>query len=197
MIQVDLVTVFHNETNHVQQQKLRRHIAALEPNGGYRFIAVDNRVTNRGFAKACNVGAFHPEATAPIIGFLNPDVHIDGPFLDLVIATINDTTVITGCRFDKADEELSAWGVKDWVCGAAFFVQRRWFTAVGGFDEQYVWAWEETDLVRQAESQSLVVRPIPLPIRHSSPSVDTASDARYKYTHFTRGAQRFYRKWGR
>jgi GT2 family glycosyltransferase len=197
MIRFDLVTVFHNDTNHAQHEALRDRIAKVEPDGGYRYIAVDNRTTNRGFAKACNLGAFHPEAHAPIIGFINPDVHIDGPFLDEVAATIDDLTVITGCRFNKTDRELRTWGLSNWVCGAAMFVQRRWFTATSGFDEQFVWAWEETDLIRRAEYQGLRCRPASLPIRHASPEANSDEDTRYKRTHFNRGAQRYYSKWGR
>lgn len=196
VIHMDLITVFHNETNFAQHEELRVRVSRHEPAGGYRFIAVDNRTNNRGFARACNVAAFHPEVDAPLIGFLNPDIEIDGPFIDAVAATINDRTVITGSRFGKTDQELRHWGLEDWVCGAAMFVQRRWFTAVGGFDEQFVWAWEETDLIRQAEAQGLCCQSKNLPIRHKSPTRDTAADARYKHTHFTKGAQRYYSKWG-
>lgn len=195
-MRADLITVFHNSTNHAQHLELQRLIALHEPDGGYRFIAVDNRYHNRGFARACNVGALHPDADAPIIGFLNPDVAVDGGFIDRAAAAIDNHTVITGCRFDKPDVELRHWGVDDWVCGAAFFVQRRWFAAVGGFDEQFTWAFEETDLIRQAQAQGLACQSIGLPIRHESPSVDSPEDGRYKQVHFQRGSQRFFSKWG-
>jgi GT2 family glycosyltransferase len=197
VINIDLVTVFHNETNYAQHRQLARQLALHEPDGGYRIIAVDNRTTNRGFARGCNLGALHPDAHAAVIGFLNPDAEIDGSFIATVLATIDGTTVITGARFAKPDSELRAWGVRDWVCGAAMFVQRRWFESVDGFDEQFVWSWEETDLIRQAERHGLTCRSIPLPIRHHSPNVDTPADARYKHANFNQGAQRFYRKWGR
>lgn len=195
-MRADLVTVFHNEVNHAQHLQLRDAIAHYEPAGGYRFIAVDNRTTNRGFARACNLGALHAGGTAPILGFLNPDTIIDGPFLDPVAVALDTRTVITGCRFGKPDRELKIWGVRDWVCGAALFVRRHWFTAVGGFDEQFTWAWEESDLIRQAQDQGYQCRSINLPIRHQSPAQDTPEDARYKQFNFTRGQQRFYRKWG-
>jgi GT2 family glycosyltransferase len=193
----DLVTVFHNDTNHAQHIELRDAIGRHEPLGGYRFIAVDNRTTNRGFARACNLGALGVGADAPIIGFLNPDLEVHGPFLDKVAATINDRVVIAGERFGKAHHELAFWGVQDWVCGAAFFVQRTWFEAVHGFDEQFEWAWEETDLIRQAQADSRTCRSIPLPVKHGSPDVDSPTDVQYKRTHFQRGSQRFYSKWGR
>jgi GT2 family glycosyltransferase len=197
VIYIDFVTVFHNETNHAMLETLRARLDAHEPDGGYRFIAVDNRTINRGLARARNLGAFHPDADAPVIGFLNPGVEIEGPFINSVLGVIGEPTVITGCRFGKSDEELEHWGVSDWVCGAALFVQRRWFKDVGGFDEQFVWSWEDTDLIRQAERQGLQCRSIPLPIRHHSPIDDTAQEARYKLSNFNLGAQRYNRKWMR
>jgi GT2 family glycosyltransferase len=195
-MRADLITVFHNATNYEQHCQLQDAIAAHEPTGGYRFIAVDNRTTNRGFAKACNLGALHAGGDAPIIGFLNPDVIIEGPFLDAVERTLDDRTVITGARFGKPQRELDIWGVRDWVCGAALFVQRRWFQSVGGFDEQFVWSFEETDLIRRAETDGWQVRSILLPIRHESPAENSPEDAQYKQLHFSRGQQRYYRKWG-
>jgi GT2 family glycosyltransferase len=195
MIRVDLVTVYHNQRHHDLHLELFEAIKQHEPEGGYRFIGVDNRVVNRGFARACNIGALHPDADAPVIGFLNPDVLIHGPFIDSATAAIDNVTVITGCRFGKPAHELQHWGVTDWVCGAAMFVQRRWFTVSGGFDEQFVWAWEETDLIRRAESQGLACRSLRLPILHTSPGTDTETDSRFKLKHFTRGAQRYHSKW--
>lgn len=196
MINIDIVTVFHNETNHRQQIELFQSIKRHERTGGYCLIAVDNRVTNRGFARACNLGAFHPNATAPIIGFLNPDARVNGQFIDAATAPIDDTTVITGARFPKPQKQLQVWGIRNFVCGAAMFVQRKWFTAVNGFDEQFVWAWEEVDLIRQAESQRLQCKPIVLPIEHESPTIVSPEDRRYKQTYFDLGAKRYYRKWG-
>ena len=56
--------------------------------------------------------------TAPVIGFLNPDVQVHGPFLATAAAILRGRVVITGCRFNKSTFELQAWGVRDWVCGA-------------------------------------------------------------------------------
>jgi GT2 family glycosyltransferase len=190
----DFVTVFHNERNHAEQQRLRASLLTHEPDGGYTYISVDNRVHNRGFAGGCNAGAFAPGADAPVIGFLNPDALITGPFLAAVERALANA-VITGCRYGKADRELHIWGVTDWVCGAAMFVRRSWFAGVGGFDTQFVWGWEETDLIRQAQAQGLRCQSIDLPIEHSSPAEDNNTDAAYKRAHFQQGAQRFYRKW--
>jgi len=196
-LRADFVTVYHNDGNYDQHKHLRATLVQHEPAGGYTFIGVDNRRNNRGFAGGCNAGAFTDGATAPIIGFLNPDATIAGPFLDAVTATLVAPVVITGCRFGKPAAELRSWGVKDWVCGAAMFVSRSWFTSVGGFDAQFVWGWEETDLIRQAEAQDLQCRSIALPIQHESPAQNSVQDTRFKHYHFNRGAERFRRKWPR
>lgn len=197
MIKLDIVTVHHNETNRRQASELHDAILAVEPTG-WRFISVDNSTINRGFAKGCNWGATHPKATAPFIAFINPDAGIDGPFIDRALRAFanSDKVVITGCRWGKPDRELAIWGVSDWVCGAAFFVRRSWFVQVGGFDERYVWSWEETDLVRQAEAAGLVVRSCDLPITHDSPEENSEADAKYKQFHFEQGRRAFARKWG-
>lgn len=195
-VHIDLITVYHNDTNYQQHLELRNALARHEPAGGYRFIGVDNRTRNRGFAVACNLGARHPDANAPIIGFLNPDVEVDGPFIAEVRTKLTGRCVITGCRFEKSDHDLNAWGVNDWVCGAALFVNRKWFQVVDGFDEQFVWSHEETDLIRQAESQRLTCEPIDLPIRHESPGNDSQVDVAYKRYHFEQAQKRFLRKWG-
>lgn len=196
-LRADLVTVFHNEHNYRQHQQLRAMLGRHEPGGGYAFIRVDNRRTNRGFGGGCNAGAFTKGANSPIIGFLNPDAIIRGPFIDKVSSTLTGPIVITGCRFNKPTRELNDWGVADWVCGAALFVTRHWFTSVGGFDPQFVWGWEETDLIRQAQAAGYGCRSIDLPIEHDSPSTDSPTDSRYKQYHFKLGAQRFYSKWPR
>ena len=195
-LRADFVTVYHNETNYEQHKDLRRALEKYEPNG-YTFIGVDNRKNNRGFGVGCNVGAFTQGATAPIIGFLNPDTEVHGPFLHKVESALIHPVVITGCRFGKPESELRLWGVTDWVCGAAMFVSRKWFTSVNGFDPQFVWGWDETDLIRRAQVQGLRCQSIDLPIMHASPTQNSAEDTLYKQFHFNRGSQRFYSKWSR
>jgi N-acetylglucosaminyl-diphospho-decaprenol L-rhamnosyltransferase len=192
-VAMDVVTVFHNERNYAQHLDLCRAIEQWE---GHRVnvVVVDNRVDNRGFARACNLGA--KEGTAPCLGFLNPDAVVSGPFVDQVIEALrNPEVVITGCRFDKPAHELRIWGCREWVCGAAMFVRRAWFEATGGFHEGYTWSWEDSDLVRRAEQQGLQVRPIVLPITHQSPSWESPEDAAYKRRHFDEGARLFRARW--
>lgn len=194
---IDIVTVYHNDHNYDLLLEQRAALAKHEPDGGYRHIGVDNRTKNRGFAAGCNLGASHATASAPIIGFINPDAVIEGPFISTVCRTIKSPVVITGCRYDKPAKELAIWGVNDWVCGATLFVDRKWFESIGGFDEQFVWSWEETDLIRTAESHGLECRSVDLPITHASPGDDSPADSQYKAFHFTQSQRRFARKWGK
>lgn len=190
---VDLVTVFHNEKNKDEALSTLAHLLDVEDSQRWLWVPVDNRIRNRGFAAGCNLGAAH--GNAPVIGFLNPDVQVRGPFLDQVLRTLGGNVVITGCRFGKPDLELRVWGVRDWVCGAAFFVSRQFFEEAGGFDEQFVWGWEETDLIRQAQAHNFRVRSIPLPIYHASPDDNSPKDIDYKRRYFEVGAERFRAKW--
>lgn len=192
----DLITVFHNETNHWQAIELQSEISVTEVGMPYTFIGVDNRIENRGFAKGCNYGA--RQGTGDIIGFLNPDVEVLGWFLMTVARefTRDPQLCITGERFGKPQRELRDWGVRDWVCGAAMFVRRSWFEQLGGFDERYVWGWEETDFIRRTEAAGGAVRSITLPLAHSSPSDDNEADAAYKRLHFENGKKLYREKWG-
>lgn len=190
----DIVTVFHNEDNHSLHLELIEQINMHEPNR-VSIIAVDNRVNNRGFAAGCNLGAQY--GTAPVIGFLNPDTEVYGPFVDSVHAAFmaDDNLVITGCRFGKLDREINAWGCHDWVCGAAFFVRRDWWEQVGGFDTIYRWSWEETDMIRRAQEQKKNVKSIVLPLKHDSPVINSDTDSAYKNHWFEHGARVFNKRW--
>lgn len=193
---IDIVTVVHNSTNRALAGQLEEQIASIE-DAQWRFILVDNGQINRGFAAGCNWGALHPKAKAPIIGFLNPDVEVKGPFIEQVRTELaRPGVVICGNRFGKPKRELQIWGVTDWVCGAVFFVKRDWFTEVGGFDQRYVWSHEETDLCRQAEAAGHRVKSIELPIEHASPTQESPADHAYKRKFFEQGRRQFNRKWG-
>lgn len=192
---MDVVTVFHSEKAYRDHLELTSLIARYEAKGGWQMIGVDNRVTNRGFAAGCNLGAFDERANAPVIGFINPDAIVTAAFMDDVMAAMRDGAVIAGPNFGKTPEEIRSWGLRTWVCGAAFFVNREWFTEVGGFDEQFVWAWEETDLCRRAEQQRRKITNLRLPIEHDSPDENTPEEAAYKNEHFDRGAILYRRKW--
>ncbi len=191
---VDLVTVFHNDKNRGQAKQLYEELVRQEGHI-FEMTAVDNRETNRGYGPACNLGA--RAGSSPYVGFLNPDLEVDGPFLKQVVAAFADPKVlIAGSRFGKPQADLYMWGCKEWVCGACMFVHRGWFDNVGGFDEQFYWGWEETDLIRRVQQRRGEVRALELPVRHHSPADDSPEDAEYKRRGFRAGRDHFVLKYG-
>jgi GT2 family glycosyltransferase len=199
---IDFVVVHYNEKSHRQTVELARSLNIFHSNQAhtYRFVDIDNGQVNRGFAKACNLGALitNDEHAGDIIGLLNPDVLIRGAFIEQVVEEFraDPQLMVCGERFGKPAELLDAWDVSDWVCGAAFFVRRDWFHTLGGFDEQFVWSWEETDFIRQTEQIGKRVKSISLPISHTSPDDDSDNVLFYKHYHLNRGWQLYKRKWG-
>ena len=192
---VDLVTIVHNDMNRSFAERLRVGLELHEPDN-YRLIVRDNFAVNLGFAKGCNWGA--KQATSDIIGFVNPDVIVHGAFLDRVSEVFTDeNVVITGESFREPGHAYGHIGLKSWVCGAALFVRKSWFDEVGGFDEQFVWSWEETDLCRLAESQGHVVKPVRLALQHDRSHVKDESeiDRKYKHKHMIEGSKIYHAKW--
>ena len=191
---IDIVTVYHNKINKQQAEDLQTRLAEIEPD--CNFFPHSNEEDNLGFAKACNLKA--ALGSAEIIGFLNPDVEILNRFSDTVIDIMkNPKIVITGNRFNKPSRELKIWGVNDWVCGASFFVKRSFFEQVGGFDERFIWSWEETHMIRTAESMGFSVRSHELPIKHSSPEINSLEDSEYKNRYFNLGSKIYYNHWSK
>ncbi len=185
---IDVVTVFHNAESKADAYKLKEQVTSFPQVASHHLV--DNTVENRGFAKGCNLGAYY--GSAPIVGFLNPDAKLTGDFCPGVIRTIQSGATITGESFGKPKREVRIWGCHDWVCGAAMFVDRKWFESVGGFDERFVWSWEETALIRLAEKHGRVVRSISLPIEHQSPSEMPVAESEYKNKWFDHGQKLFY-----
>lgn len=199
MALVDLVTVEYTDAHRDEAVALRERVESVEGDK-IRFCSVRNEENYwGGYAAACNVGASSFGAgTSPVIGFLNPDVQVLGPFADEVTRLLQSPhAAITGNKFGKPTRELRAWGCRDWVCGATFFVKRDWFEKVGGFHEEYVWSWEETDLVRQAQAEKMLVISRELPLRHASPDPETDPHRELKSKMFARGREIFYRRWPR
>lgn len=195
MTDIDLVSVFHNDHNYKMWADLVQQVYVHESPDRVEVYGVDNRVENRGFSKGCNIGSLWGEA--PVIGFVNPDAKCLGPFVDTVMSVLQpEDVVVTGHRFGKQQYELNAWGVQDWVCGACFFVERDWFMKLGGFDEVYVWGWEETDFIRRTEMNGKRVVSVDLPFYHESPNTNNAQDIAYKRKHFEVGATKFKERWG-
>jgi hypothetical protein len=190
---IDIVTVYHNAKNLQQADDLWTDLCRYEDTASFAFYGHSNIENNLGFAKGCNIAA--AKGTGDVIGFLNPDVKIRGPFFHFVERTLGGDVKVTGCRFGKRQVELDEWGVNQWVCGATFFVLRDWFEELGGFDEQFVWSHEETDFIRRTERKRKKVIPLDLPIEHDSPSDDARTDADYKIRHFDEAKVLYRKKW--
>ena len=190
---IDIVTVHHNSFNKKLALDLSDRLEELEP-GVFNHILHDNSVDNVGFAAGCNFGA--KLGSSNVIGFLNPDVVLHKAFSDQVVSILSIPGIeVTGNRFGKHSSELEVWGVKNWVCGAVFFTTRYWWDKLGGFDEQFVWSFEETDFIRRTEALGGVVRSANLPITHDSPVDDSEEDREYKERYFEKAKIKFYEKW--
>lgn len=121
----------------------------------HTITVIDNSVENRGFSKAANLGA--SIGSGDIIAFMNPDLKLAFHWADSTMAVLDTdpNVVICGPRLIDGFEwprDVSGNGIHDWVCGACYFVRRDFFESRGGFDERYFFGYEETDLIRQAES---------------------------------------------
>lgn len=194
MAVVDVVTVYHRGENFRLAVALHDVLLSEPEELEFEFFGVDNRTENRGFAKACNLGA--REGSSPFIAFLNPDLRIHGPILADGISPLlgSPDVVIAGPAFGKTPDQWGRWGVREWVCGAAMFVQRAWFERVGGFCEDYVWGWEETDLIRRAQAMKMKSRTVELNCSHGGWD-DDETDQAFKSKHLREGARIFYRRW--
>lgn len=197
---MDLITIEYSTLNEIQIDTLKADLEKYEKDN-YRLIIHDNTTENVGFAKGSNLGA--EQATTDIIGFINPDVAVNGPFIGIVEQRFADDPdlAITGCAFRPDPQgDYARVGLSNWVCGAAFFVRRDWFLAQGGFDERFVWSWEETDLCLQATKQRLKIEPIDhlLPLVHygTPPGVQSQADLEYKQFWLREGERLFKEKWG-
>lgn len=141
----------------------RSALAALCRSHGARLIVNPH---NLGFGVACNRGA--EGATTEFLLFLNPDAALMADTLDQLVAAAERYPLASamnprivgydGSAFFKRKSYLmprSEWMPRGWpesdrevsvLSGAAFFVRRRDFEAVGGFDPKIFLFHEDDDL---------------------------------------------------
>lgn len=141
---------------------------------------------NRGFGYANNRGA--EKATGDILFFLNNDTLLTGDIIPVMSRMLNEdrSIGIAAPKLLNEDGSLQVssgafpsiaaeWRTKlsvgnisahallqpDWVTGAAFFIRREVFQAIGGFDEEYFMYFEDVDLCKRVADQGLTIRYIP------------------------------------
>lgn len=146
----------------------------------HTVTVIDNSYDNRGFSKAANMGSRW--GNGDFIAFINPDLYLMNGWADNIIAALqNPDVAIAGARLNDGmpwPRDVSSNGIKTWVCGACYFVRRNFFELVGGFDEQFFFTYEETDLIKQAENMGFLIvvtdedKPKINHIRHNTPFHD-------------------------
>lgn len=203
---IDFVVIYHRDAMLQETERLLKEIRQYERTTDWEVYPWDNREENLGFAKAANKAA--AAGSSHVIGFLNPDLRVGGPFIRTVCGTLQRYgawPLVTGSSFGKSRVIIENWGLKDWVCGANFFVVRDWFEKLGGFDEGFVWGLEETDFCLRTQTicgeipAHIMKHPIlsndELPLLHVAID-DRPEDRAYKQAHYQAGRFYFRKKWG-
>lgn len=135
--------------------------------------ALIENAQNKGFGVACNQGAAH--ATTEFILFLNPDAQLTPGSLEALVAAadrypqasaMNPRIATPDGRpvFQRKSHLVSRadWMPRGWpdedcevpvLSGAALFVRRAAFEAVGGFDPRIFLYHEDDDLARRLKDQ--------------------------------------------
>ena len=157
MIRADIVIPFSDDLGLQDATGLCDRIRNVETDGGVRLFLIDSRDKPRSTPAASNLGAFHPEAKAPVVGFLEPATEVHGPFVDQAISYLHDRTVLIGTLplIDASDVPY------------VMFVKRAWLRAVGGFDIQFMWQQACSDLIMRATSQGESYKIVKLPLTHA------------------------------
>jgi len=134
----------------------------------YEVVVIDNNKTNRGFAKACNIGA--KKAKGRYLLFLNPDTQIIKADFDELISFLDNhlKVGVIGLKIllENGSDQPYSYGQKfgifsklgllpgrrlDWVSGGAMVVRRKLFERLGGFDERFFMYFEDQDLCLRAK----------------------------------------------
>ena len=190
---LDVVTINYHSTKDVG--RLLMAIADTVP-ARHTVTVIDNSYDNRGFSRAANLGASYGHGA--VIAFLNPDIHLVPGWADETLSAMDadKNLVICGPRLldgIRWPRDTSRNKIKNWVCGACFFVRRDFFESRGGFDERFFFTYEETDLIRRAETAGFGVlatnqtNPRVKHVRHNTPFHDEQ---------LQKGSVLFHEKWG-
>ncbi|KKQ45180.1 MAG: glycosyl transferase family 2 [Candidatus Moranbacteria bacterium GW2011_GWC2_37_8] len=146
------------------------------------YVKVMNLPLNEGFATACNIGA--EIAKSKILFFLNPDTQIANMIEDELISALNfpgvgivaPTLILPNKEIQpwSAGQSLNLWALLknnfaenkhfnnkeaafDWVSGAAFFISKKLFTTINGFDEKFFMYFEDIDLCKRIRNKKFLI----------------------------------------
>lgn len=168
----EVIVVNHDETEEAELGLLEKQ---------YPFTLT--HAENKGFGAGANLGA--RMARGVLLGFLNPDVLWQSPFLGRVAADLErDHRKIIGITLVDEKGQIDPWGAGrapsllelcknnllplgarrllapanvDWVSGAALFVSQETFRSVGGFDEAFFLYFEDVDLCVRAKQAGVLI----------------------------------------
>jgi len=140
--------------------------ASIEWLAGRLYTTVILNDENVGFATACNQGA--AAGTAEVVGFLNPDIILpDGWFYHIASAFGDPRVALAAPQLVDSRGARQPGLSRHWATAACLFLRRSAFDALGGFDENYFFGWEDIDLVRRAYMEGMVFRSVPeAEVRH-------------------------------
>ena len=145
----------------------------------YPSVKVYQNLTNKGFAKAVNLGA--KEATGQYLLITNNDVVFDRNYLTVLVNyLVNHPAVgavggkiylmnhpqavaFAGAKFNFMNGMISGGKTPDrtsrtdWVSGCNLLVKKELFTKLHGFDEKYFFYFEDLDFCLRAKKLGLKI----------------------------------------
>lgn len=181
-LEKSLETLFRTETDPRTSYEVivvnndRREEASLQALAARYPFRVVGTGDNEGFGRAVNRGTALAEGA--ILFFVNPDTEWKKPFLSRARQQFEKEPTLgilgvplsDGVRFERNGGKfltlfqgfanhlpfLSA-EPPEWVSGAAMFIPRDLFRAVGGFDERFFLYFEDMDLCKRVRERSRII----------------------------------------
>lgn len=152
-----------------QKEKLKKCLQALKK-AKVKFMIIDNDQSNRGFAKAVNLGikkALRQKISHVLL--INPDVIVPKNFLKSISHNSADI-VAPVIKFKRNNQQVKDFGglvnlnwgttvhmenqpikTPDYVSGAAMLIKSQVFQKIGLFDERFFLYFEDVDFCLRAK----------------------------------------------
>lgn len=179
---VDIVVLTRNKSDVKCLVSNEKHLMS------YEIIESDFKKTGKGFASNCNLGAGINKKLGEFILFLNDDVIINDQnnFLKDIIEPFKDKKVgMVGANCSQ-----TSFGIN----GAVMCIRRELFEALGGFDENYFFMWEDNDMCINMTKRGYKIAISKANVSHNGKdSVNTQSEFWRKYYYL--GKSYFEKKW--